>query len=79
MTDIVRYYERLNKLLPDFMFEYDDDNNVIQKLTTLSNQQLGYLIWRYAFNDRGLKSKEALYNKDKMMTGKIEYSYSFSQ
>ncbi|MBS1921493.1 MAG: hypothetical protein JST17_14665 [Bacteroidetes bacterium] len=79
LTDIVRYNERLKKLLPDYMFEYDEESHVIQKLTTLSNQNLGYLIWRYAFNDKGLKSKEALYNKDKVMTGKIEYTYTFLQ
>ncbi len=78
LTDIVRYNEKLKKLLPDLMFEYDESDHVIQKLTTLSNQNLGYLIWRYAYNDKGLKTKEALYNKDKMMTGKIEYTYIFS-
>lgn len=79
MTDIVRYNDRLKKLLPDYMFEYDGNNNVLQKLTTLSNQSLGYLIWRYVFNDQGLKTKEALYNKEKVMTGKIEYAYGFSE
>lgn len=79
MTDIVRYNERLKKLLPDYMFEYDEQGHVLQKLTTLSNQNLGYLIWRYAFSDNGLKTKEALYNKDKVMTGKIEYTYTFSE
>jgi hypothetical protein len=61
------------------MFEYDEQGHVLQKLTTLSNQNLGYLIWRYAFSDNGLKTKEALYNKDKVMTGKIEYTYTFSE
>ena len=79
MTDIVRYNERLKKMLPDYMFEYDENDHVLQKLTTLSNLHLGYLIWRYAFNDKGLKTKEALYNKDKVMTGKIEYTYTFSE
>lgn len=78
MTDIVRYNDRLKKLLPDYMFEYDENNNILQQLTTLSNQNLGYLIWRYAFNNAGLKTKEALYNKEKVMTGKIEYAYTFS-
>jgi hypothetical protein len=79
LTDIVRYNEKLKKLLPDYMFEYDDSNRVIQKVTLLSNLHLGYLIWRYVYNDKGLKTKEALFNKDKEMTGKIEYSYTFAQ
>lgn len=79
LTDIVRYNTRLKKLLPDFMFEYDENNRVLQKTTLLSNLHLGYLIWRYVFNEKGLKTKEALFNKDKEMTGKIEYSYTFAQ
>lgn len=79
LTDIVRYNEKLKKLFPDYMFEYDENNHVIQKLTTLSNLSLGYLIWRFVFNDKGLKTKEALYNKDKIMTGKIEYTYTISE
>ena len=79
LTDIVRYNAKIKKLMPDYLFEYDDADRVIQKITTLSNLNLGYLIWRYAFDNKGLKTKEALFNKDKVMTGKIEYSYTFTQ
>ena len=78
LSDIVRYRKKLNKLLPDYLFEYNERNQVIQKITTLSNLNLGYLIWRYAFNEKGLKTKEALFNKEKIMTGKIEYNYTFA-
>ncbi len=78
LTDIVRYNVKLKKLLPDVMFEYDDDDRVIQKITPTSSISLGYLIWRYVFDAKGLKSKEALFNDDKQMTGKIEYSYVFN-
>ena len=79
LTDIVRYNKKLSKLIPDYLFEYDLNNRVIQKITTFSNLSQGYLIWRYAFNEKGLKTKEALFNRDKVMTGKIEYIYSFKQ
>ena len=79
LTDIVRYNKKLNKLIPDYLFEYDGNNRVIQKITTFSNLNQGYLIWRYAFNENGLKTKEALFNRDKTLAGKIEYSYSFLQ
>jgi YD repeat-containing protein len=79
LTDIVRYNTKLKKLLPDFMFEYDDNNRVIQKITTTSSRNLGYLIWRYIFDAKGLKTKEALFNDDKELTGKIEYSFTFGQ
>jgi hypothetical protein len=70
---------KLKKLLPDFMFEYDDNDRVIQKITTTSNSLLGYLIWRYIYNDKGLKTKEALFNKDKELTGKIDFTYTYNQ
>jgi hypothetical protein len=77
LTDIVRYNTKARRLLPDYMFEYSPTNQVIQKITTLSTIGLGYLIWRYAFDEKGLKTKEATFNRDKVMTGKIEYSYRF--
>jgi len=77
LTDIVRYNKRAKKLLPDFMFEYDEQGRVIQKITTLSTTTPDYLTWRYLFNDKGLKTKEALFNKQKELTGRIEYSYNF--
>lgn len=79
LTDIVRYNDKYKKLLPDYMFEYDEQGHVLQKTTLLSNLHLGYLIWRYIYNDKGLKTKEALFNKDKEITGKIEYNYTFAQ
>lgn len=78
LTDVVRYNSKLKKLLPDMMFEYDDYDRVIQKITPTSSIKLGYLIWRYVFDGKGLKSKEALFNDDKQMTGKIEYAYVFN-
>ena len=79
LTDIVRYNTRLKKLLPDIMFEYDDNDRVLQKITTTSSLHLGYLIWRYIFDEKGLKTKEALFNGNKEITGKIEYTYTFVQ
>jgi hypothetical protein len=79
LTDIVRYNTKAKKLVPDIMFEYDDAGNIIQKITTTSSQSIGYLIWRYIFNEKGLKTKEALFNSKKELTGKIEYSYTFGK
>ena len=79
LTDIVRYNTRYKKLLPDVMFEYDEQDHVIQKITTTSSLHLSYFIWRYIYNEVGLKTKEAVFNEDKKMTGKIEYSFVFNQ
>jgi hypothetical protein len=77
MTDIVRYNYKLKKLLPDYMFEYSDAGQVIQKITVPSNKAAQYLIWRYQYDNKGLKAREACFNKDKQLTGKIEYTYRF--
>jgi antitoxin component YwqK of YwqJK toxin-antitoxin module len=76
LTDIVRFNYKANRLLPDFLFEYDDSDRVIQKITTTSGGNLGYLTWRYLFNEKGLKTKEALFDKDKVLQGRIDYTYN---
>jgi len=77
LTDVVRYNKKAKKLLPTLMFEYDESDRIIQKMTILSTNNPDYLIWRYIFNDKGLKTKEALFNKQKELTGRIEYTYTF--
>jgi len=76
LTDIVCFNYKANRLLPDYLFEYDDNDRVIQKITTTSGNNLGYLTWRYLFDQNGLKTKEALFNKDKQLQGRIDYSYN---
>ncbi len=78
ITDIVRYNKKLKKLLPDVMMEYNEQADIIQKITVLSTQNVpDYLTWRYAFNEMGLKTREALYDKNKKLKGRIDYHYTF--
>ena len=76
LTDIVRYNERAKRLLPEYMFEYSPSDQIIQQITVPANN-FDYLIWRYQYDDKGLKTKEVIYNKQKQLTGKVEYQYSF--
>lgn len=78
LTDIVRFNKKLDKLIPDVMFEYDDNDQVIQKITTTSDREIGYLIWRYIYNENGLKVKEALFDNNKQLRGRIDYIYTFA-
>lgn len=78
LTDIVRYNNKAKRLLPDYMFEYSDANQVIQKITVPASGS-EYLIWRYQYDSKGLRIREALFDREKKLTGKIEYSYRFSQ
>ena len=76
LTDVVRFNRRAGRLLPDYMFEYSPANQVIQKITVPPNNS-EYLIWRFQYDARGLKIKEACYTRNKQLTGKIEYQYRF--
>jgi hypothetical protein len=76
LTDIVRFHNKAKRLLPEYMFEYSPSNQVIQKITVPSNSS-EYLIWRYQYDNRGLKIREAVFDKHKQLTGKVEYQYQF--
>ncbi|HUQ97416.1 MAG TPA: hypothetical protein VM010_07110 [Chitinophagaceae bacterium] len=75
LTDIVRFNNKAKRLLPEYMFEYNTDGRVIQRITVPANSS-AYTIWRYQYNSEGLKIKEAVYDRYKMLNGKIEYQYS---
>lgn len=75
LTDIVRYNARAKKMLPDYFFEYDAAGKPSQMMQTIAGTS-NYLLWKYTYNENGLKQKEACYNKAKELVGRIEYSYS---
>jgi hypothetical protein len=74
LTDVVRYNNRVKKLLPDYIFEYNDAGNVSMMLVTTSGGA-DYQKWYYKYDDKGLKQRDECYAKNKMLIGKIEYSY----
>ena len=76
LSDVVRYNNRLDKLLPDYIFEYNDEGELVQMITV---QQGGsdYLTWKYEYAENGLKTRELCFNKQKSLVGKIEYQYTF--
>ena len=76
LTDIVRYNERLQKLIPDYIFEYNDVNQLTQ-MTNIQQDAGDYIIWRYLYSEKGLRTEERGYNKQKKLVGRIEYQYSF--
>jgi YD repeat-containing protein len=74
LTDIVRYQEKLGKLLPDYTFDYDPEGRVGEMRVTQKGGS-DYVIWKYTYLENGLPSKEICYNKQKKMVGKVEYEY----
>jgi hypothetical protein len=76
LTDIGRYSPRAKQLMAEYIFTYSDKNQLVQKITIPTNNNQ-YLIWRFQYNPQGLKVKEAIYDKEKQLTGTIEYRYAF--
>jgi YD repeat-containing protein len=76
LTDLVRYNERLKKLVPDYYFNYDDEGR-ISEMVTLQGGSQDRLDWRYAYDEKGLKTAEKCYDRNKTLLGRIEYSYNF--
>lgn len=75
LTDIVRYNARLKKLIPDFQYEYDSTGKVTQMIQ-ISMGSASYFIWKYQYNENGLKAQESGYDKEKKLAGKIVYTYT---
>ncbi|GEO08009.1 hypothetical protein [Segetibacter aerophilus] len=74
LTDVVRYNRKAKAMLPDYMFEYDSKGHIVQ-MTQTQKGNGNYLVWKYLYNDDGMKQKEVVFNKQKEMLGRIEYSY----
>src|SRR6266487_5736219 len=74
LTDIVRFNAKAQRLLPDFLFEYDSNGTLVQ-LTQIPQGSDNYLIWQYIYLPNGLKQKELCLNKQKQPVGRIEYNY----
>lgn len=74
LTDIVRFNAKARRMLPDYIFEYNDEGNISQ-MTQMQTAGANYYVWRYIYNTKGLKEKELVFNKQKDLLGKIEYAY----
>lgn len=74
LTDIVRFNKRAQKLLPDFLFEYDTAGRVKQMIQVPAVSS-NYMIWSYIYSEKGLKQEEICTDKQKQRLGRIEYSY----
>lgn len=74
LTDIVRFNRKAKAMLPDYIFEYDNKGYITQMTQTQSGSA-NYLVWKYTYNENGMKEKEIVFNKQKELLGRIEYRY----
>ena len=74
LTDIVRYNIEAQQMLPDFLFEYDE-NGILSSLTQVPQGSSDYVVWKYIYDERGLKSKDILFDKHQELLGTVTYTY----
>ncbi|MEJ7740392.1 MAG: hypothetical protein WKF97_23485 [Chitinophagaceae bacterium] len=74
LTDVVRYNNKARRLLPDYIFEYEE-NGELSTLTIVPEGSSDYQKWYYKYDEAGLKQIEFCYNKNSQLLGKIEYNY----
>jgi hypothetical protein len=74
MTDIVKFNERAKRLLPEYVFEYNAAGQLSQMLTVQPGSS-NYLVWKYTYNEKGLKEKESCFDKQKSLLGYVTYRY----
>jgi hypothetical protein len=74
LTDVVSYNAKAKRLLPLYIFEYNDDNQLSSMLVVPEGTD-DYQKWIYEYNDRQLKVKETCINKRKQIVGRVEYQY----
>ena len=75
LTDIVRYNKKADRLLPDYIFEYNAGK--ISSMLFVPNGSNDYQRWIYVYEANGLKSKETCYDKKRQVVVRIHYNYSF--
>ncbi len=75
ITDIVRFDQRAKQMLPDFIFEYNA-NNTFSQMTEVPQGSSDYIIWAYIYDERGLKTKDILYDKHQQLLGTVTYTFN---
>ena len=75
LTDIVKFNVVKNKLLPDFIFEYNSAGQVTQMVTVEEGANVDYYTWKYVYND-GLRIIEKCFSKENILLGYFEYEYN---
>lgn len=76
LTDIVRFNKKAGRLLPDFIFSYDD-NGRMNKMIQVPRFGNNYLSWEYLYDEKGLKTTEKMISKDKQQTATLYYRYNY--
>lgn len=74
ITDVVRLNPLSQKMLPDYIFEYNY-GGLLTQMTSIEDGSSNYFIWKYTY-ENGLRVKEKCFSKEKKLLGTIEYEYN---
>ncbi len=74
LIDVVSYNERAKRLLPEYMYEYNQLGQIKQMITTEEGGE-NYYTWKYTYNDQRLRETEKCINKERKVMGSVEYKY----
>lgn len=74
LTDVVYYNQIAERLLPDYMFEYNE-NNQTKQMISVDETGRNYFIWRYSYDDKELPEIQKCYSKEKQLLGTIQFEY----
>jgi YD repeat-containing protein len=78
LTDVVKYNTLVSRLLPETVFEYNDQNQVVKR-TDFTPGTSEYQNWLFTYDANGLKTGEMCYLKGNFFRGKLVYSYTFEK
>ena len=74
LTDVVHYNAIAKRLLPDYMFEYSN-NNEQKQMISVDESGRNYFIWKYAYDDKMLPEIQKCFSKEKRLLGTIQFEY----
>ena len=77
LTDIVKFNLKVQKMLPEFLFEYDENGNN-NKMTQIPFGTSNYVVWHYLFNENKLKQAAFCYSKKGELLNQMEYKYEYN-
>ena len=74
LTDVARYNNKARRILPDFVFEYDDEGKMSTMMVVPEGSDQ-YQKWWFKYDENGLRNYEACYDKKREPLGRIEYRF----
>ena len=73
LTDVVHTNEFKQRLVADYVFEYNEEGK-ISSMTTTEDGNDNFTVWKYDYENH-LKVKERIFDRNGMLMGKIIYEY----